>query len=282
MENNGYIYESKPNGTGEAAAAPVYDMPKVENISAAKSDYKSYLDEMASKPVIYKPRSLAETRARIGANAEAKSHLFSLPARVGMWTVGIIAGLTIIFGCVVIWILGLDYLGVIDKAPKKNDTYNFYIYGDNSAVPQTPSAGGDYEDFENFLEDFFGSGGANGGYFINPFGGEQGGTQTEPQAGTPGLGIKAVEITLDFAIEDKYTAGVVIDTIEEYSSFVGTPVKENDLIVAAEGKTVTTVAQLKQCYANKSVGDEIDLVVARYSNGVASTFEVTVKLVAMQ
>lgn len=287
MENNGYIYENKPAAERESAA-PDYETPEAENMPRENTEQQGHDFELFSKPVVHKINRQPETKT------EPKSYRFSLPARVGMWTVGVIAGLTVIFGCFVIWVLGLDYLGVInrDKQPEKNGVYNFYIYGENEAVPQTPSAGDSYDDFENFLDDFFGSGGANG--FFGDFfaGGDQSGeqfgsgaegsAQADPQVGSPGLGIKAVELALDFAIEDKYTAGVVIDTIEEYSSFIGTDVKENDLIVAAEGKTISTVAELKASYADKAVGDELDLTIARYSNGVASTFEVTVKLIAMQ
>ena len=263
MENNGYIYESEPVVQREAApSAPDYKTPDGEQ----KPDKK----------------------------AEPKSYMFSFPARVGMWIVGVIAGLTVIFGCGIVWMLGLDYLGVIDRADsqEKNGTYNFYIYGDNSAVPQTPNAGDSYEDFENFLDDFFGNGGGSedfseyfGDFYgggANGNGGANGGAETQPKAGTPGLGITVVELTLDFAIEDKYTAGLVIDTIEDYSSFVGTEVKENDMIVAAEGKAVSTVEELKACYADRSIGDEVGLTIARYSNGVAETFDVTVKLIEMR
>lgn len=270
MENNGYIYESEPVVQAEAApSAPDYKMPEAEKQPEKKPELKSYM--------------------------------FSLPARVGMWIVGVIAGLTIIFGCGIVWMLGLDYLGVIDRADKqeKNGTYNFYIYGENEAVPQTPNAGGSYDDFENFLDDFFNNGGDDFSEFFGDFYGNgganipdnngganapenNGGAEAQPQAGTPGLGITVVELTLDFAIEDKYTAGLVIDTIEDYSSFVGTEVKENDMIVAAEGKAVTNVAELKACYAGRSIGDEVGLTIARYSNGVATTFDVTVKLIEMR
>lgn len=269
MDNNGYIYESEPVVQDKTASVPDYKTPEGEKKPEKKADPKSYM--------------------------------FSFPARVGMWIVGVIAGLTIIFGCGIVWMLGLDYLGVIDRADEseKNGTYNFYIYGDNEAVPQTPNAGGSYEDFENFLDDFFSNGGSSEDfdeYFGDFFGGDfnggsndgsnapenNGGSQTQPQAGTPGLGITVVELTLDFAIEDKYTAGLVIDTIEDYSSFVGTEVKENDMIVAAEGKAISTVAELKACYADRAIGDEVGLTIARYSNGVATTFDVTVKLIEMR
>lgn len=254
MENNEYNYQSTEQN----------DVPEAPTYTTAT-----------------KPEPTTKTRT-------AKKHRLSTAARVCMWIVGSIAGLTIIFTCVLVWISGLQYIGVIGSGTEKTeetvpsgDTYNFFIY-DDTITDQLPSvdpdddSGSSADDFEDYF----------GGFFGGESGSEDDSSEddeaAQQQSGTPGLGITIVALELQFAIDDKYTGGLVIDTIEDYSSFVGTEVRVNDMIVAAEGEPTPLPADLKAQFEGKSVGDEITLTIARYTNGVAETFDVTVNLIEMQ
>ncbi len=210
-----------------------------------------------------------------------RRHRFSTAARVCMWIVGSIAGLTVIFTCVLVWISGLQFLGILGtkepEAPAQSETqggdvYNFYVYDDTFG--ELPADGIPDGGLEDYFDDFFAAP-ENGGE-------EEDDGNAQPQSGTPGLGITIMALELQFAIDDKYTAGLVIDTIEDYSSFVGTKVRVNDMIVAAEGEPTPTPDALKSHFADKAVGDEITLTIARYESGVATVFDVTVKLIEMQ
>jgi len=192
----------------------------------------------------------------------------STPARICMWIVGSIAGITIIFTCVLVWIIGLQYLGIIEKKEQTvpqtvpGDTYNYFIYDDS---------------FGSFLPD---GGGNEGDVLPIPDIPEQK-PEDEPQSEKPGLGITITELTLQFTIENKYTAGLVLVSIEEYSSFAGTDVRVNDLIVAINGMPTPKSDDLLSFLQQKSVGDEVTVTVARYEDGVAKVFDVTVNLIAM-
>jgi len=259
-------------------------------------DYKNeynYSDESAE----YSTDSASRAYARSDSGAKVRTVSRFRPgkaARTCMWIVGIIAGLTVIFTCVLVWIAGLRYLGVIDdpgaEPVKQPDIYNYYIYGDSSG--QLPDG----------FDDFFGSGEEdnegeekedpsgsqtpeNGGE--QPEGGQEG-EQTpdssgekpaEPQSGNPGLGITIIALELEFTIDGKYNSGMVITAFADNSSFNGTEVQVNDMIVAANGIPTPTPDDLKAHFAGKSVGDELKLTIARYKDGVATTFDVTVKLV---
>ena len=94
-----------------------------------------------------------------------------------------------------------------------------------------------------------------------------------------GLGVTIVEIELEFDIDGKYSGGLVIAEFSEPSAFDGSEVKENDMIVAVDGTPTPTTKGLKSILATKEVGDKLDLTMARYENGVARTFDVTVSLI---
>jgi len=198
----------------------------------------------------------APTRQRPGS-----AHFFSLPARIGLWFVGIIAGVTIVFGCGLLWIWGLNYLGVIDT--------------EKAAAPQTNEfngSGDDYSEFEEFydyFDDFFGS---------NPGGSEDNSGTAE---GTPGIGVTIQEVILDFTIENKYNAGLVIIEISENGALVGTEAQVGDLIVAVNGAACPNIDTLDAQLKATGIGGQMVLTLARYTNGVASTFDVTITLIDM-
>ncbi len=189
---------------------------------------------------------------------------FSLPARVCMWFVGVIVGLTLLFACGIFWVWGLDYIGLIDTG-RDNVTQS------GGSGPQ----GGDYSEFEDFYDYF-------GGYFGNmPSGGgnqgDQGGqSQNQP---TAGIGVTIRQIPLDFIIDDTYSAGLVIEEINEKGALAGTEAKVGDLIVAVNGEPCPTMEVLDKHLQQTGIGGQMTMTLARYTNGVASTFDVTITLI---
>lgn len=210
-----------------------------------------------------------------GTHTTVRLRVFGKAARAWMWFVGVIVGITLIFLCVLAWIYGLQFLGYLGNGSSRietqsGDTYNFYVF-DGSA-----NGNGSFnsqDDFEDYFNGFFSNGnGDNSG---------EGAADPDTQSGTPGLGITIVQQELQFTIDDRYTAGLVIYTIEENSSFTGTDVQVNDMIVAIDGMATPDTSTLKDYLASKAVGDEVTVTVARYKEGVATTFDVTVNLIDM-
>jgi len=187
------------------------------------------------------------------------AQFFSLPARIGMWFVGVIVGLTLIFGCGIFWVWGLNYIGLIDTernaAPQPND---FNQSGDDYS---------EFEDFYNYFDDYFGG----------PVAGDD--EESDAAASTPGIGVTIQEITLEFTIEDKYDAGLVIVEINEKGAFAGTDAQVGDLIVAVNGEKCPNIDTLDVFLQETGIGGEMIVTLARYTNGVASTFEVPVTLI---
>lgn len=189
-------------------------------------------------------------------------------AKVLLWVLGTIVGLTVLFGCGIFWVWGLDYLGVINynRAP---------VSGQNEF--NQPSGGyNEFEDFYDYFDDFFGGQMPNGGQIPNGGSSEN----ANPQAGTPGIGVTIQELAeLDFAIDDIYTGGLVVVEISETGALVGKDVQIGDLIVAANGSPITSIDELDVQLKTTGVGGEMTLTIARYVNGVAATHDVVITLI---
>ncbi|MBQ4312918.1 MAG: PDZ domain-containing protein, partial [Clostridia bacterium] len=194
-----------------------------------------------------------------------KGHLLSAPARVLLWVVGVVLGATIIFGCVLFWIFGINYL--------RGEVTPPYMGGGSQQEEQAPS--GD-DDFFFSLPD--GNNGGSGGSNDGNDNSGNGSSETVPNH-SAGLGITIVELQLEFEMEGGYTSGLVITEFAQPSAFDGTAAKVNDMIVAADGVATPEINALKYMLSKKSVGDTMELTLARYENGVAKTFDVTVKLI---
>ena len=187
---------------------------------------------------------------------------FSLPARICLWFVGVIVGVTLIFGCGIFWMWGLDYIGVIDTGRSS---------GSNDS---SQSGGNDYSEFEDFydyFDDYFGGSGSA------PDSGSNDSTTTPK----PGIGVTIQEIILDFTIDDLYTGGLVIVEISENGALAGTEAQVGDLIVAVNGTPCPNFDTLDAQIAATGIGGEMVLTLARYTNGVAATFEVPITLIDM-
>lgn len=229
---------------------------------------EQYLDTYANGTIQeYSAAELAERRAR-AERPEKKTGRPNAFVRGLMWAFGIIVGATVLFGCLIFWVWGLDYLGVIDYNNQSNPGKNEFN--------QDSGGYSEFEDFYDYFNDYFGE---NGGVIIPPNGGS-GSAPANPQSGTPGIGVTIQELPqLDFAIDDTYTAGLVVVEINPKGALVGTDVQVGDLIVAANGSPCPSIDALDLELKATGVGGEMTLTVARFVAGVATTHEVTITLV---
>ncbi len=185
------------------------------------------------------------------------------PSKTRRIVTGVLAGIgivTFLFVCTVCWVQGLRIM---------NQPKNDYQSGNNGGVVVPDFGGsGSGEDFP--YSDFF-------DYFQIPEGGNGG---TTIPSGSVGLGVTVTNSPeLDIEIPGGYTGGAIITEIRDFSCFVGTEVEVNDMIVAIDDQAVTNINDLTSALQTMSVGDEVTIKLARYEVGVASVFDVTVKLV---
>ena len=202
-----------------------------------------------------------------------KEHKLSTPARVLLWICGTAVALTVLFGCAVLCVLGARA-----------------VIGGGTATQTMPNSGSFPEGSE--IDPFGGYSYGYGSGDTNPFSGfglpddwyNYGGGQSSQQSSgsNAGLGITATQLELEFTIDDKYDGGLVIVEINDDSSFTGTDVKVNDLIVAMDGKATPTLDDLKSELAKMEPGDKTTLTIARYENGIATTFDQEVTLVELK
>lgn len=226
--------------------------PTIEPPVAPDSDYAPRQDDQPVQiEYVYDEPSCGAAR------------FFSLPARVGMWFVGVAVGVTLIFACVIFWIWGLNYLGVIDTDKSVPSGNEFNQSGDDYS---------EFEEFYDYFDDFFGGiGGSDDGQ-------DEGGTASDSK---PGIGVTIQALVLDFVIEDTYSAGLVIVEISEKGALAGTAAQVGDLIVAVNGEACPSFDALDAHIAQAGIGGELTLTLARFINGVASTFDVTITLIDM-
>ena len=72
---------------------------------------------------------------------------------------------------------------------------------------------------------------------------------------------------------------MVIQTIDSESDLNNKDVKQYDMIVAIEGKTLTSTDIVSSVLAKKKPGDTVTLSMARIENNSIKTFEVKCKLI---
>lgn len=78
---------------------------------------------------------------------------------------------------------------------------------------------------------------------------------------------------------EKAEGAMVINEVESSSDLAGKNVKEYDMIVAVDGKTLTSTDVLTSVLANSKPGDTIKLTIARIENNQIDTFDVDCKLI---
>lgn len=268
MNNNNFLFPSEDSGT------PIFTSHAQTAPNAQESP-----EPLPTPPA---PDSRDNDRAAdIAAAAPAaapKSHILSLPARIGLWIVSVAVGATLLMLCAVAWVFGIGYLGdalSADKQPVTPDSpYPGFSFGSGNGG-ESDSTDDDFfispdDDFP--WGDFFG--GSTPDNDSN-----DGGSSSAPQAnGTPGMGVTVSAIEPEFAI-DGYTGGLLIIAIKEKSAFEGLDVKVNDLILAVNGTATPDLDSFDKELVGYEVGDEITLTIARYKSGVASTFDVDITLI---
>lgn len=94
-----------------------------------------------------------------------------------------------------------------------------------------------------------------------------------------GLGVIVSELDSSTAQLYGISGGLVILGITENSAFIGTDVKEYDIITGAEGAEITSTSSLSVILNKHDIGDELTLTITRFSDGYAESFDVTVNLI---
>lgn len=256
--NSGYVVGTD-GSQNTYNTAGVYAPPTTVYTSAPQQQFYSLPQYVQGTPVYTQSNFVQSTE---------KKHRFSTPARVLMWICGIAASVTLLFGCAVLWMLGIRALQNAVATPETSNGSGSggYYSGDDYGFGY--GYGGGFEDFPDY-----GDFGSMLPYFDIP--------STPAEASSAGLGISAAAIELEFDIDGIYSAGLVIVKINEGSSFEGTEARENDLIVAMDGTKTPDLNTLKTLLGKKQPGDSAELTIARYEKGVASTYELTVTLIDM-
>lgn len=226
------------------------------------------------------PQKKAAKKARSG---------LSLPARIGLWIVGVASGLTILMLCAVAWIFGISY---IDDAVNGKQ---------QPAAPQQSSGSNGQSGNSGNGSNFFYFPDGSGGFYIPGNGNGNGGSgsypgssifpdingndddddeagSSDPTGAKPGIGATVSELKPDLPIEG-YSSGILIQSLREDSAFAGKDVKPYDLILAMDGAPTPTLDALDEQLTKHNVGDKVTVTLARYESGVARLFTVDIELI---
>lgn len=98
---------------------------------------------------------------------------------------------------------------------------------------------------------------------------------------TSDAGLGVIVSVLDSSKAQFYgiNGGLVIVGIPDNSSFIGSDVREYDIITHAQGNEITSTTSLSAILNQHEVGDEFTLTITRFSDGFAESFDVTVTLI---
>lgn len=236
-----------------------------------------YTNAQSTLPPPAQPQPIIQP-APAAQPAESK-HRLSLPARIGLWAVGIVCGITLLMLCAVAWVFGTNYLrdtAMGEKPPVQQQTPPEHDDGEDFFMLPDGNGGyipwdGDPDAFNDFFNDYFGN-----------YGGITSGSdeQAEDDAPKAGMGITAQEFVPDIPIEG-YSGGLLIAEIREDGAFAGLDVKVNDLIVAFNGHASPTFAELDKVLGLCQPGDNATVTLARYKNGSAEIFDIEITLIDM-
>ena len=228
-----------------------------------------------------------EKKTRISASG------LSLPARIGIWTVGVVSGLTVLMLCAVAWVFGINYLGSALSPEKQTAAQNqqsapqgggnggnFFFFPDENGGWSSSSGDNDENDGGYPGSSIFpgwngGNGNNNGNNNSND---NDGGDINEASKPTAGFGITTGAIEPDIPIEG-YSGGMLIQSIKDGSAFDGLDVREYDLIVAFDGVPTPDMDSLDAQLKKHDVGDRVRITLARYESGVARIFDVDITLI---
>ncbi|HZY42361.1 MAG TPA: PDZ domain-containing protein, partial [Anaerolineae bacterium] len=120
--------------------------------------------------------------------------------------------------------------------------------------------------------------------FLVPFGGDgQSVPDTQPAAGGPYLGVEFQTITPDVAASEGITGttGALIRTVVASSPAATAGLKQGDVVIAVNGKSVEDTNTLRDLVQTYKVGDELTLtIVTGTANGPTDQRDVKVTLAA--
>ena len=124
MNNNNFLFPSEDSG------ATIITAPE-----QSASDTQESPEALPTSPAPHSPDnySAADTATATAPASAPKSHILSLPARIGLWIVGVAVGATLLMLCAVAWVFGIGYLGdafSADKQPVTPDSpYPGFSFG---------------------------------------------------------------------------------------------------------------------------------------------------------
>ena len=90
----------------------------------------------------------------------------------------------------------------------------------------------------------------------------------------PYIGIGGIDLDEETAAQHNLVAGVYVKTVEDFSAAERAGIQAGDVIIAADGETITTMDELNEIKNEHEIGDEMTLTI--YRDG--ETKEVTVTL----
>ena len=91
----------------------------------------------------------------------------------------------------------------------------------------------------------------------------------------PYIGIGGIDLDEKTAKANNLVVGVYIKTVEDFSAGEKAGLKVGDVIIEADGKTITTMNELNEIKGQKQIGDTIKLKV--YRNGNKKDITVTLQ-----
>ncbi len=146
----------------------------------------------------------------------------------------------------------------------------------------TPDVNGSYDDGFSYTPDSDDDGIYNGGE-ADDYGdystSDSDSALSSSRTSDAGLGV--IVSVLDSSVAKLYgiDGGLVIVGIPDNSSFIGSDVREYDIITGADGDKITSTTYLSSILNKHDVGDELTLTITRFSDGFAESFDVTVTLI---
>lgn len=218
-------------------------------ITAAQAQEASGEQIVTSYGVV--SREYVETLIQNSVNTKSKPKK-SVGKRILAWFFGIVGGATFLVLCLFL-------------------CFNAYKLTDKTET----SGSSTYDEDFFYIPDFF------YGYDDGEDEEEETSATDTPVVNNSDAGLGVVVTQLDTSSAQMYgiSGGLVILGIESDSSFVGTDVKEYDIITGAEGVEITSTTTLSGLLAKHQVGDEFTVTITRFVDGFAESFDVTVSLI---
>ena len=89
----------------------------------------------------------------------------------------------------------------------------------------------------------------------------------------PYIGISGIDLDTETASRNNLVVGIYVKSVEDFSSAQKADIRNGDVIIAADGKNISTMDELNQIKNTHSIGDEMTLTINR--NGTEKTVILT-------